>query len=274
MLTRASVHEGRSAAYLRYALGGQRLVEGWLNELGLILVDEADGVQRRFDVHGHVAEIGVHHGRLFILLSLVRRAAENAVALDLFEDQHLNVDLSGKGDRARFERNLRRWDPRHEDVRIVKCDSWTLDAPRLRELAGGDLRLVSVDGGHTAPLTQHDLTTACDALGSGGIVVLDDCFNDFFPSVAEGALQFFRERTDFVPFVTGGNKTLICHEAWAERYMDAFRTWAPHYPCHGEERMFLGRPIFAMQVFPERYGRTQYWWRYGVGRAAAAIHRR
>jgi peptide chain release factor 2 len=54
------------------------------------------------------AEIGVHHGRLFIPMALARRPGERALAIDVFEDQHLNVDHSGKGDRARFEENVAR----------------------------------------------------------------------------------------------------------------------------------------------------------------------
>ena len=43
--------------------------------------------QREMGLAGHIAEIGVHHGRSFILLALLARASEKAVAIDVFEQQ-------------------------------------------------------------------------------------------------------------------------------------------------------------------------------------------
>ena len=64
--------------------------------------------QRSLGIGGGAAEIGVHHGKLFILLYLLCQASEKAVAIDLFEDQHLNIDHSGSGDLAKFRGNLER----------------------------------------------------------------------------------------------------------------------------------------------------------------------
>jgi hypothetical protein len=267
-----SLEPGRPRTYLRYALFGQRRIDGWLEDLGLVAVDHIEGVQRSAGVTGGVAEIGIHHGRLFILLALLRREGEPAVAIDLFEDQHLNVDSSGSGNRAVFESNLRQWDPRAADVRVEKADSWTLDGPKLEELAGGPLRLISVDGGHTAELTVHDLTTACDALTPGGVVVLDDCFNEFFPTVAEGAQTFFRSRPDVVPFFAGGNKTLICHADRADGYRTGLVDRLIRYPLRTEERIFLGRPIAVAEEFEPDLRRT-YWRRYFLGRIRQQLRR-
>jgi hypothetical protein len=262
----------RPTHYVRYALFGQRRIEGWLEDIGLLLVDRIDGIQTGAGVAGGVAEIGIHHGRLFILMSLMRRPDEAAIAVDLFEDQHMNVDSSGKGDRQQFESNLRRWDPRHDDVIIVQANSWDLDGGVLQRHAGGPLRLVSVDGGHTAELTEHDLDTACDALGPGGVVILDDCFNQFFPSVAEGAQVFFRRRKEFVPFFAGGNKTLICGSEFAERYRRSMLDELAGHPLNAEERTFLGQPIAAAEALNPRWQR-RYWRRYIYWRVRAAAGR-
>jgi hypothetical protein len=53
-----------------------------------------------------VAEIGVHHRKLIILLANLRRQDERAFAVDIFDDQHLNPDGSGCGDLAWFKDNL------------------------------------------------------------------------------------------------------------------------------------------------------------------------
>ena len=50
--------------------------------------------------------------------------------MDLFEDQHLNIDLSGSGDLAKFHRNLLR---HANDARLVLHQGNSL------ELAGADL---------------------------------------------------------------------------------------------------------------------------------------
>lgn len=259
MLTRSLLAPGRPGPYLRYALLGHRFVHGWLSDLGLRVVDAADAVQRQNHVSGPIAEIGVHHGRLFILMSLTRLPGETAVALDLFEDQHLNIDSSGFGDRATFERNLRRWHPDHGLVKIVQCDSRDLTASALRELAGDALRLVSIDGGHTVEITMTDLATATESLRPGGIVILDDCFSDFFPSVSEGAQRFLQATAEFEAFAVGGNKTLICHADWSERYRSALRPMFQFGPVHIEQRIFLGRPILAMERYPERAANLRYW---------------
>lgn len=272
MLTRGLLVRGRPSNYVRYAVFGQRRVEGYLRELGLLAIDRIEGIQREHGIEGGgVAEIGIHHGRLFILLSLMRRLGEPGVAIDLFEDQHLNVDSSGKGDRQQFEANLRKWDSRHEEVEIVKANSWDIDGPALVNYAGGPLRLISVDGGHTTELTEHDLDTACNAIRHGGVVVLDDCFNEFFPSVSEGAQAFFRRRPDVVPFFAGGNKTLICHAEYADRYRESILKEFEGHPMNLEQRTFLGRPIAAAEVLYPKYQRKfvrRYWYwrvRHAIG---------
>lgn len=240
---------GRDRAYVRYLTYGRQIVDGWLKPLGVLFIDALEAEQRRRGVHGHVAEIGVHHGKLFIMLSLLRRPGENAVAIDLFEEQHRNVDLSGHGDRAAFLGNLNRWHPQTPGLVVETADSSTIDGARLRELAGGPLRLVSVDGGHTADLTYHDLATASDALVAGGIVVLDDCFNELFPSVSEGAQRFLRDRTDIAAIGAAGNKTFFTQQEHAAAYRAAMAARADALGLyHQEHESFVGRPFHA--VFP------------------------
>jgi len=60
----------------------------------------------------------VYHGRGFVPLALLRRAGEVAVAVDVFEDQHLNQDASGEGSEAGFNATLRRFGVADDVVRI------------------------------------------------------------------------------------------------------------------------------------------------------------
>ena len=270
MLTRGSLSPGRARDYVRYAVVGHHFVDGWLEGLGIQLIDAVESRQRELGVTGPIAEIGVHHGKLFILLSLLRRPGEHAVALDLFEDQDRNVDRSGRGDRERFMANLQRHQPGAPDVVVQQCDSNELDGPALRALAGGPLRIVSVDGGHTADLTEHDLTTACDALADGGVVVLDDCFNEVFPAVSEGAQRFLRKRSDIRAVGAGGNKTFLCHLGYADSYREAIAQRAEQLNLYMQDHEFVGAPFLS--VFPRtRRAAIPYWSRYARGWVASRL---
>ena len=97
-------------------------------------------------MRGNVADVGVDHGKLFILLCLLRSPKETAVAVDLFEDQDRNVDQSGAGNRERLTSNIRH----HADMSGVIFegrDSLQLDSNSLISVVGGRIRLFSIDGG-------------------------------------------------------------------------------------------------------------------------------
>jgi hypothetical protein len=70
------------------------------------LVKATSDAQVIAGTRGSVGEVGVHHGRLFILLYLLAEPDERAFAIDIFDEQHLNEDHSGQGDRKVFEENL------------------------------------------------------------------------------------------------------------------------------------------------------------------------
>ncbi|HEX7000004.1 MAG TPA: hypothetical protein VF322_17865, partial [Gammaproteobacteria bacterium] len=82
----------------RYIRRHMASVDGWLHRTS------AEAIAA-LGQGGNAAEIGVHHGKLFILLSLL---CDHAYAIDVF-DSALNVDGSGAGDRTIFERNMARY---------------------------------------------------------------------------------------------------------------------------------------------------------------------
>jgi hypothetical protein len=198
--------------------------------------------QRELGIAGHVGEIGVHHGKLFILLYLLADGTENALAIDIFGAQDLNVDNSGKGDLAVLTHNLKSYAGETARLKIISGDSTTLTGEDLTGAAGGKLRLLSIDGGHLARIVRHDLNTAATSLGEGGVVILDDFFNPEFPGVGEGTNQFFlfdngRAGEKLAPFLIGMNKVYLTTEAYASRYIDHF--------C----RKDLGRPFASTIKF-------------------------
>ena len=206
-------------AYIRT---GHKLVEGWLSAGAISMITTIDAAQKAASLRGHVGEIGVHHGKLLILLYLLCRPDERAIGIDLFEEQERNLDGSGRGDQARFRRNLELNAPDAARVRVIAADSLRLGHADIFQAIGGPVRLFSVDGGHAAALTHHDLLTAASALCEGGVLILDDYFNEEWPGVSEGTNRFLSGTPPrpLVPFAIGGNKLLLTTSTThADRYV-------------------------------------------------------
>lgn len=201
-----------------YRAAGHRFVEGWLEPEVLDIVRTLDSAQRRSEISGGIAEIGVHHGKFFIGLQLLLRDEQRALAVDVFGDQHLNVDGSGEGDRDRFLANTQRW-ASSEPV-VHQADSTTLDSAAVKELVGSSVRLFSVDGGHTEEIVFSDMTLAEASLTPGGVVIADDVFNERWPGVSVGTLRYL-ERGGLAPFAIGFNKVFFTQPEYVGLFQQA-----------------------------------------------------
>ncbi len=223
----------RSPLVDAYIRTGMAKVEGWMTVQTAELVAMIGDIQAARGCRGAVAEIGVHHGRLFILMALLRRPKEGAAAVDVFDRQELNVDRSGHGDRACFEANLSRHGIDLQGVSILAESSLEL-APA--EITGrvGDVRLFSIDGGHTAETTLNDLRLADATLGVDGVVLLDDVFNPVFPAVSVGLARFLSGRGRLIPFAVGREKVFLCRPVAADAYRLALTGAARRYYVRDE----------------------------------------
>ena len=250
-----------------YAKHGNKRVQGWLLPTAIEVIRQLAGLQQELGIRGPVCEIGVHHGRLFILLHLLTVPPERSVAIDLFEMQDENVDGSGKGSRDALMHNLRVHGCDLSRVELVAENSLRLTPERIGSLCGGQPRLFSIDGGHTAEATRNDLLLADRTVCEGGLVVLDDYFNSSWPGVSEGACTFMREdRTRLVPvlitsnkfiFAAGQEQAAVYRQRWLENGID------PHGSSAGSQlsRVF-GAEVICFEA-PRRLRdvatRTQLW---------------
>lgn len=231
-------------AFRAYFLeGGHAKVDGWVVPGALTALHILMGAQEELDVSGHVGEIGVHHGRYFLAMAALSRPSERLVAVDIFEDQHLNVDQSGRGDREHFLENVATHGPADADQRlsVIKADSTAMSPEELRAAAGGPCRFFSVDGGHTVRHVINDVALAEATLCEGGIISVDDFFNADWPGIAEGLVRYAAERTtSLVPLFYGDNKLYLVQERWAEAYWLMTQRELEARAAHVKHTEFLG----------------------------------
>lgn len=238
----------------RYTRWGLRRIPGYLHQGAASIIVEIGQIQSRIGVTGHVAEIGVHEGRLFILLCLLRNDGEAAVAVDVFERQDLNRDRSGHGNLQRLQENLLKYVRRGTRAILVSSNSLDVSSISLIERAGGQFRLFSIDGGHEAGTVFHDLNVAAGALCHGGVILLDDFFNEGWPGVADGTCQFFTAGNfpDLVPFAVAQNKVLIGSRSYAENYRQGLMSVLKEQTKTRESTLFGHRVTY----FDFRYSRS------------------
>jgi SAM-dependent methyltransferase len=213
----------------RYVVeSGHAQVAGWVLPGALSAITAFNGLQKRLGIKGHVCEIGVHHGRFFIALSLLRSLGEKSVAIDVFDLQEFNVDKSGEGNRAAFDANVNAWLAPDPDVVVVRGDSLKIEPEEIVQSAGGTIRLFSVDGSHTFEHTLNDMRIAERALSEGGLVIVDDFLNPAWPGVVDAITAYLREPdrpTKLVPVCYGDNKFYLTTRGHVADYQSLLSSW-------------------------------------------------
>jgi hypothetical protein len=111
---------------------------------------------------------------------------------------------------------------------LIVADSLSLEPQALASRLGGpNVRLFSVDGDHSKTAVLHDLALAEAVLAPGGVIIADDFFNPWYPTVTEALYEFFRSPGDLEPVAlisangpieTGAGKLVIARRGFAGRY--------------------------------------------------------
>ena len=196
------------AGYLEHGIGQ---VDGWLSPVTASMIAHLLVGQSLLGLRGDVCEIGVHHGKLFLVLACTTLPGERAVAVDIFGDQAKNLDRSGGGDRGIFEAHLAAQAP-GADVEIIQESSLELAVHGFLERR---FRLVSIDGGHTAAVVANDLRLAERTLVGGGVAALDDILSHDWTGVLSGLVSYRAAGGTLVPFALVPNKLLLSTDAAA-----------------------------------------------------------
>lgn len=214
----------RYPGLLAYQKHGFSEVQGWCDPRTLGILAELSDLQDEAGVSGGSAEIGVYHGKLLIALHLLRSPGTRTLAIDLFEHQDLNLDRSGSGDSSQVRRNLEANCPDPDSIEIMARDSLDLGDDDILAILQrhGRFRLFSVDGGHTVANAVNDLRLADRLTTAGGIVVVDDYYNQDWPGVHEGfARRYVLDTPRTVPFLVGFAKLYLTTLGHHDRYFKA-----------------------------------------------------
>jgi hypothetical protein len=205
-----------------------RKIEGWIHPFTALILISLARHQTSQNINGNMAEIGVHHGKSFLPLYFALSDGEFAIAIDVFEDQQHNFDQSGRGDRNKFLNNVKRYAGDCTRLRIIQRNSLEITTADFTAL-GGELRLVSIDGSHTEAVTYSDLVLAAGSLRTGGLIFLDDVYNEHYPEVVWGLARFLRAGSGYLPLAIVPGKVVLCGTQYAGLYSSYLRTYFGHW---------------------------------------------
>jgi len=195
-------------------------IEGWASDKLFEIINFLDMVE--INKSGGVMEIGVHHGKFFILLNQMNLSAHASYAIDLFDQQNLNIDESGKGSLTSFTDNLLKYDlHKGNNVKIISGDSTDPKLNLVDTIGKGAIRFVSIDGGHTVEHTINDLKIAAELINNQGVVILDDILNHHWLGVIEGAISYLNTSPTLIPFAIGHNKLFLAKVSYYNYYFEA-----------------------------------------------------
>jgi hypothetical protein len=189
-------------------------VQGWVGGRIFQVINFIDDLHTIRDIRGDIAEIGVHHGKLFFLMASILRSDERCIGVDLFDEQDKNIDGSGGGcsSIAMFNQNLVSYFPDlAEQVFMLSRDSMSITPHSARSILRTDgVRLFSVDGGHTPAHVINDMAIAQEVIVPFGVVMLDDFLGPAWPSVTEGLFAYMaRSNVRLAPFLIFQNKLFL-----------------------------------------------------------------
>lgn len=225
-------------------------VEGWVHGGLLPYVQLIGRVQAEASIRGHIAEIGVYHGKFLIALSHLAAAGDKVTALDVFDDQGRNVDGAGKGDLEILKTNISLHAPGGVEFDFIKADSLALtllDKVNLTR-TNGPFRLFSVDGCHTREHTLNDLVTASECIAAGGVIILDDFMQPHWPGVTEAVNDFCRgNHARMKPFLYAYHKLFFVGFGWHAPFFNACLREFGQHPAGKVVEMF-GSRVFS--VYP------------------------
>ena len=202
-----------------YKQNGFNNIEGWCLDELFTTIDFFNSLP--INKKGGIAEIGIHHGKFFILLNSIVESNFNSYAIDIFENQNLNMDKSGKGNLHIFKDNLEKYDiHKGKNTIIIKGDSTDRSLQLTKTIEPGSLRFISIDGGHTPAHVVNDLKIAEELISNEGVVIVDDILNHRWLGVYEGVVKYLQTSPTLIPIIMGHNKLYFVKMSYKDYYIN------------------------------------------------------
>ncbi len=236
-----------------------RKIKGWLTRTDYEIMTSLMDAQDASNLKGSAAEIGVHHGKSFVVL-----ASRNEVsyAIDIFDMQEYNTDKSGSGDLEAFRSNLRRFGIRDNRVIIDKRMSGDVFADDILNHVG-PVRIFHIDGGHHLDAIQHDVQLAIESSAPHGVIVIDDMFRPAWPEVSQGVFTSAPLKDgDFVLFAVGFNKGYWCRREFVGQFRQALKENAFLSALVSSEYQTENSNLLVFQTYPQpewSFGKLLRW---------------
>lgn len=239
-----------STALHKYIAHSMWTVQGYLNSQDSKLIAALLAYQNEVGVKGNLCEIGVHHGRLFLMLALARRHGERALAIDLFEDDAINKSTQHAGRPRALFANADRFGIKLLEEEIFKTSSLAINGSDILKRTRGPIRFFSIDGCHLYSPVENDLRLAEATLTSDGIIAVDDFFNREWADTSFATYDFLRGSGSFVPFALTSKLYLASPDS-SEKYGETLNKL---YVGKIHEVQFLGKKVLTFRESAVRKG--------------------
>jgi hypothetical protein len=213
-------------------------IEGWLHTVAAFAIPLINSYQELHRISGSVAEIGVWHGKTFVLFSYLLSSNEMLVGFDIDIKSEANTNLQSRCSHK-------------ESCLLVQADSMTLKPATMQSHLLSMPRIFHVDGYHSFSVALNDLRLAFESTSEAGVIIVDDFFSATVPGVTDAfyKLSYEKHNNGFVPFALGGGKVFLCQEKLVSEYSEYLLKFMPVKPRIGEEVDYmLGNRIAIFEM--------------------------
>ena len=194
----------------RYARGAMHGVRGYLAAVDARMMTLMARAQTAAGLAGALGEVGVFHGRSYLLLRMLAAPGEAVLGADTFPGGEAGAGWTALHAHAR---RLGVALPRAE-LRIGRSDALDADA-LLRD--HGPFRLLHVDASHRRDAVRGDAALALRLLGPGGIAVFDDFCEPAWPEVTAAVFDALDAHPDWGVAALSRKKAYVARLADADR---------------------------------------------------------
>lgn len=185
-------------------------VDGWLHVVSQFMICNIDYLQKKADISGDIAEIGMWEAKTSVLFSLLSEDRNMVHDIDIEIRQAARNNLASFGYKG------------GSNVSLTECSSTDITIDDLHTMAPSKFRLFHVDGYHTFDVAKSDLALAFATTRETGVIALDDFYASTLPGVTEALYEavFTGRNYGFFPFALGGAKVYLCRENMVDWYRE------------------------------------------------------